>query len=174
VNDLGIKVVRDLPMHSDSILDLGCGILQEFDGHVPHAGDFLGVDVFIPYLEVMKNKMLTLVGELPDVCNSFLDDSFDVVLLLDVVEHLTKENGVQALAQCARIARKRVIVFTPVGYCKQEAWEAWGLPFCSYQKHLSGWSVEELEKDGYVCSIMPNYSEQEGHINSIYGVKEIK
>jgi len=43
-------------------------------------------------------------------------DSFDVVLVFDLIEHITKENGEKLIRQLENIARDKVIIFTPNGF----------------------------------------------------------
>ena len=159
------------PTHK--VLDLGCGILQQFGGITPWP-HYLAVDGFLPYLEHLSTSVsaMTLHGMLPDVCNQFLDNSWDVVLLIDVIEHLEKEDGNAVLDHMERIARHKVIIDTPSGFLPQEGWDAWGFPTCELQAHLSGWEKEEFTDRGYAVSFLPNFSEQGGNHNSILAVLE--
>nr|WP_315187119.1 hypothetical protein [uncultured Albidiferax sp.] len=73
--------------------------------------------------------------------------SVDTVFLLDVIEHLEKNDGHQLLEQALRVARKQVVVFTPVGFMPQhysdsEPWE--GVTHTDLQNHRSGWLPEEF------------------------------
>lgn len=158
---------------SHRVLDLGCGILQQFGGAVPFE-HYLAVDGFLPYLEHLNSSVsaMTLRGMLPDVCNQFLDSSWDTVILIDVLEHLEKEDGFIVLDHMERIAKYKVIVDTPLGFQPQEAWEAWGFPMCELQAHLSGWDTEEFTERGYVVTCLPNYNEQAGKMTSIMAVLE--
>jgi cyclopropane fatty-acyl-phospholipid synthase-like methyltransferase len=54
------------------------------------------------------NRVEASVLEMP-----FADDSFDVVVALDLLEHLPADDRPQALAQLRRVARKRLIVGCP-------------------------------------------------------------
>lgn len=160
------------PTHK--VLDLGCGILQQFGGTIP-CEYYLAVDGFLPYLEHLNASIsaMTLHGMLPDVCNQFLDNSWDIVLLIDVIEHLEKEDGLAVLDHMERIARHKVIIDTPLGFQPQEAWDAWGFPVCELQAHLSGWEQEEFTDRGYEVSLLPNNSIQAGDHTSIIAVREM-
>jgi hypothetical protein len=70
--------------------------------------------------------------------------SVDAVVLLQVIEHLTKEEGYQILEAAERIARQRIVVTTPNGYVTQDEYD--GNP---YQRHLSDWSIEDFLSRGY-------------------------
>jgi len=81
---------------------------------------------------------------LNDVGASFRPKSFDCVVALDVIEHLTKADAHALLASMDRIARTRVIVMTPNGFLPQPASDD-----NPYQQHVSGWSVDEMRGLGY-------------------------
>lgn len=71
------------------------------------------------------------------------DKSFDLVLCLEVIEHLEKKEGLKLLDELTRVG-KRVIVSTPGVYSQQPMFD--GNP---YQVHKSHYSVRELEKKGF-------------------------
>jgi len=119
-------------------LDLGCGscspvrFLQTYS---------VGVDLDLEKLrEAQKNKthsalILADLRFLP-----FRPKTFDTVFLIEVIEHLSKEDGEKLLRKVESIAKRRIIITTPNGFLPQEG----GL-----QKHKSGWCKKELEKLGF-------------------------
>jgi len=70
--------------------------------------------------------------------------SFDAVMMIDLLEHLEPADGLALLGKAQRLARKKVIVFTPNGFVRQD--EYGGNPL---QVHRSGWTVEDLRGRGY-------------------------
>jgi ubiquinone/menaquinone biosynthesis C-methylase UbiE len=100
----------------------------------------VGADISLPYLrycqerELYKDLVRCDVRRLP-----FKEKSFDVVLLLQLVEHLTKEEGLKLIDEAQKTARKQVIIGTPVGFLE--------LGF-----HLSGWQPDEFRGLGYKVS----------------------
>lgn len=167
------KIIYSHINPNDTVLDLGCGILQEF-GYKPPVGKYLGVDAFDPYLRKIADQgVMTVRGKLPDFCESFLDKSWDVVLLMDVIEHLTKEDGFKALDHVERIAKKCVIIDTPNGFIPQEGWDAWDLPHCDLQAHLSGWTDEEFRTRGYDTVLIGNRSLQAGEHVSVIATRYV-
>lgn len=73
--------------------------------------------------------------------------SFDVVQACDFIEHLPKEDGLQWLRDAEHVAKKIVLLFTPIGLVPSPAADRdLDNP---YQRHLSGWTYEELEALGY-------------------------
>ena len=63
---------------------------------------------------------------------------------MDVIEHLHEPDALALLADCERIARRRVVVFTPNGFLPQGDFR--GNP---HQVHVSGWSAERLRGLGF-------------------------
>ena len=74
--------------------------------------------------------------------------SFDIVIALDVVEHIEKNQSLDMIRQLEKIARKAVIIETPEGYVPQNI-DIQGHGGDEWQTHRSSWSVEEFETMGY-------------------------
>lgn len=66
----------------------------------------------------------------------FRTRSLDVTLCFEVIEHLIKSDGPKLLGEIERVARRRVIMSTPVG-------------FMPARTHKSGWEPYELLERGY-------------------------
>lgn len=79
---------------------------------------------------------------------SMLDNSIDTIFLLDVIEHIEKEEGKALLKDALRVARVQVVVYTPLGFMPHEVHDTpsdWGdITHGSTQKHLSGWTPQEF------------------------------
>lgn len=169
-NWLGYRVKRRVG--NRTVLDVGCGILQAFGGR-PIGSRHMCVDAFPPYVERLRGLGNSVVlGKAPEVLEQFEDQSWDCVLLLDVLEHLVKRDAELTLSHAERIAREEVVVFTPNGFLEQQGWEAWGLPHNKLQAHLCGFSLKELEGRGYRCQVDRSTSEQHGEIEHLYGVRQ--
>jgi hypothetical protein len=61
-----------------------------------------------------------------------------------LIEHLNKKDGLKLISMMEKIARKKVIIFTPNGFLKQGA-----LYDNPWQVHKSGWTAKEMQKKGY-------------------------
>lgn len=72
--------------------------------------------------------------------------SFDVVIALDVIEHLDKKLGFYVIEAMERIARHRVILLVPNGYLPQSSKKVRLNP---YMEHCSTWSVKDFLNLGY-------------------------
>lgn len=78
------------------------------------------------------------------------DKSVDTVFAMDVIEHLTKEDGYELIREAQRVARQQVIIYTPWGFFPQSYEDPnkpdrWGLDGGFWQTHRSGWSPEDFD-----------------------------
>jgi SAM-dependent methyltransferase len=132
---------------ASTVLDVGCGAnspLGRFGVRYPHS---VGVDLHGPALERSRLAGIHddyLAVDALELTEHVAPRSFDAVVAFDLIEHLDKENGLTLLAAMERIARRRVVVFTPNGFLPQEP--ADGNPF---QRHRSGWSARDFRDLGY-------------------------
>jgi hypothetical protein len=85
-----------------------------------------------------------ILADAKDIDRLFHPKSFDCVLASDLIEHLQKEDGFRLLDMMERIARKKVIVFTPNGFVPQD-----DIGGNEFQRHLSGWQAREMKELGY-------------------------
>ncbi len=132
----------------NSVLDVACGLSlksQYIDVDVR-----VGVDIYRPFLEKIESRVPYAVvnADVRELSRLFLPASFDLVLVLDIVEHLEKEEALALLDAAEEIARVAVIVETPKGFVPQNI-DIWGYEGHEYQTHRSAWEPEELEQRGY-------------------------
>jgi SAM-dependent methyltransferase len=127
-----------------SALDLGCGggspvrhlgipCLAGMDGHPPALDDAKHAGTHQEYF----------LGDVREIGTLFAAGRFDACFAVDLIEHLTKEDGLRLLRDMERVASKRVIIFTPNGFLPQRGAED------DLQEHLSGWEPEEMQALGY-------------------------
>ena len=130
----------------ERVLDLGCGPSSplQYCGNVKYS---VGVEAFQPYLEESRGKNIhTEYFEKRIEEVDFPRDSFDAVIIIEVLEHLTKEAGFEILEKAEKWAKKKIIISTPNGYFPMGA-----VDNNMFQRHLSGWSIDVLEKLGFKC-----------------------
>ena len=140
---------RGLDRQGRSVLDIGGGQGEpmSFLSKKQKLELRVNTDISLSHLKVAKKKethdeyILCDVRHLP-----FKKKSFDIVLCLEAIEHLRKEEGVKLLPSLEEIARRQVLLSTPVGekivteLSKVEEW-----PWC----HFSSWRPAEFHKLGY-------------------------
>ena len=164
MNWLG-ELVQEEITTEDTVVSLGCGILQELWGL--KCKSFLGMDIYEPYVNKLKLAGINVV--LADATTyDFKDDRFDIVLALDVLEHLSHEDAIDLIKKMKSIANKKVIVYTPKNFFnnvdtnwkgKHQDINEWldkaenspykGLGINKHQKHLCLITEEELRDLGF-------------------------
>lgn len=136
-----------------TVLDLGCG-----DGKFTQAiseGEkwtILGVELYRDYTDSLKNLenyQEILIADITDLPSKVTNRKYDVVLLLQVIEHLKKEEGLRSLKIWEGLSSKRIVISTPVGFLKYDRIEKKEKEPNRFQKHLSGWEPEEFRNRGY-------------------------
>jgi hypothetical protein len=141
----------------NTVLDLGCG----YDSPLRHCNVpfSVGVELFDSYLEESTKKAIHNGYIKADVRSIELKPKcFDAVIALEVLEHLTKDEGHALIRKMETWATKKVIITTPNGYIWQDAYHDNVL-----QEHKSGWSVGELQKLEFRVSGMNGWKKLRGY-----------
>jgi SAM-dependent methyltransferase len=127
----------------DSVLDLGCGRRSAL--HRCNVSYSVGVDLYESALQDSGRKGIHgdyLRGDLRRL--EFKPKSFDAVIAIDVLEHLTRAEGLDLLERMESWAKKKVLLITPNGYVHQEVYDNNPL-----QEHKSGWTASEFRELGF-------------------------
>ena len=154
------KAIRRL-QKVNIVLDIGCGIRpQGYICPLVH----ICCEPFEEYCEVLTNQVrqktdshfIILRAGWEEAIKFFTPKSVDTVFLLDVIEHLDKQEGLELLRLTELIARRQIVIFTPLGYMPQkhpDGIDAWGLNGGEWQEHKSGWLPEDFNQswDIYAC-----------------------
>ena len=175
------KIIQKYVDSQDTILDLGCGIMKSTTDileiidrdkysnfrwkkrKVTHflqnspkiisCKSLLGCDIWPKYLDVSK-QYFPVIKLGMDELDRFIDNSFDVVLCIDVLEHLTLDDAISAIEHMKRITRKIVLVYTPSEFETNEEHveNVWNLGENQFQKHQCFLNPEQLEELGFTIS----------------------
>jgi 2-polyprenyl-3-methyl-5-hydroxy-6-metoxy-1,4-benzoquinol methylase len=131
-------------MDATSVLDLGCG-KQSMVPIIPSWIYTVGVELFEADYQDAVRKRRHHEYVCADILKvDFPEKSFDVVILLDVLEHLPKDAGREILWKMEKWARRKVIVFTPNGFLPQDDYNE-----NPHMDHQSGWDAAELRELGF-------------------------
>lgn len=123
------------------LLDVGAG-LRPSGWYVPKK--HICVEPHGPYAEVLRAHGFETNGKTAIEAMRGMDPgSVDCVHMLDVIEHMHREDGEMALHLALETARQQVVVFTPVGFMQQEH-DAWNMGGEHWQKHRSGWDPSDF------------------------------
>lgn len=141
------------------VLDVGPGwgkyavLLREY---VDPEISVVGLEAWNPYIRKHRLDRLydpILQGDVCDQTSEYLA-SFDVVMMVDVIEHIDKEAGTELLARMPTW----LVVSTPRDFFHNPA----GLP--PTEKHRSHWTIEDFEETGRLDQIDMSLYEQIGGI----------
>lgn len=142
--------------NNESLLSLCCGIGLELTGI--KTPSVVAVDIYDKYLEQVKDRCpqaTTVRSDALEYAKEQPDNSFDVISIIDGIEHMDKETGLKLIKEMKRMCKKEILLFTPQGhaeggYLKNEPHNAWGVEGADhFQTHKSGWTQEELEEQGF-------------------------
>lgn len=127
-----------------SFLDVGCGtgqwgmmIRTNCLEDIYSVGIDLGLEnlKFCKYHKLYDEVILADVSKMP-----FRNESFDVAIASEIVEHIPKSSGVRMLFDLENFS-KVIIVTTPNGFLKSEQ--------AGLETHVCGWSPNDFKKMGY-------------------------
>lgn len=156
--------IKEATDNGESLLDLCCGIGLGLNNL--NTQDVTAVDIYQKYLDEVKHRC----GHAKTVCSPALDyikeqkdKSVDVISFIDAVEHMTKEDGLECIKHCKRVAKKKVLLFTPEGYLKNDPHNAWDIEGGDeFQKHKSGWTIDEIKDLGFTLLLAVEDVSQHG------------
>lgn len=121
-----------------TILDVGIGygkyglLIREYlDNKIDRLD---GVEIFEPYITKIQKSIYDNIY-LTDIRSFQPQVKYDMILMADVIEHMTKEEGISLLK---RLPGNKIIA-TPNGYTEQG--ESYGN---IHETHLSGWTMEDF------------------------------
>ena len=156
------RALRNALSGCDSVLDIGCGA----SGRLRRLGikNTTGFEGYRPDFErakVLKTHDHLVHGDARDLSRLFQPRQFDACVAVDVIEHFTKVDGLKLMQDMERIARKKVVLFTPKGFMSQMHTTAED----DLQVHLSGWEPAEMKGYGYevIGQLGPQSLRGEGH-----------
>ena len=145
-------VRRAVGANVKTILDLGCGE-GDFMKDLSENGnwDITGVELHSESAQKAKQSGIykaVVRGDVTNLPRDVLNRKYDVVFSSQTLEHLKKSDGRKALEAWEKLAKKRIVVTTPVGFIEYEPIEE-KKENNPLQKHLSGWSIKEMKALGF-------------------------
>lgn len=110
-----------------------------------------GIEIFEKYITQLQRKIYDniYIGNAINILPTL--DHYDMIICSDMLEHLSKKDGVFLLDSIKEKSKFAMIV-TPVKVLQQEA-----IYNNEYERHISAWPEEELEKWGNVSQFNNNF-----------------
>lgn len=136
--------LKKLLKNCESVLDVGCGSNSPLN--FIKLKYVIGFDGYRPALRSaakQKTHHALVYGNVTQLSKYFKPKSVDCCVALDVIEHLNKKQGEKLLRDMQKIARKKIIIFTPNGFLRQIN------KTNLLEEHRSGWSAEEMKRHGF-------------------------
>jgi hypothetical protein len=173
-----LREVENYIHKTDTVLEIGCGIapMNYFRPKI-----HVMVEPWKEYADIVSfrykedKSVIMLNCDALSAVSCFMDNSFDSIFLIDVIEHMDKKSGKEVIQKCERLARNQVIVFTPLGFMPQhmdrEEKDGWGLSGTTVQEHLSGWTPDDFGTDWefHVCERFHDIDFKGEPLEKVYG-----
>lgn len=121
-----------------TVLDIGAGI-RPMQWYTPER--HVCVEPFGPYCEVLREAGYAVWrGDAFSILEAsyMLAFATEAFYLLDVIEHMGREDATYIVNRCTDLATKQVVIYTPLGFVEQTT-DAWGMGGEYWQTHRSGW-----------------------------------
>lgn len=142
------------------VLDIGCGVGSPI-GKIRKNFFLEGIDA------LPKSKVPTFYdkykqGNIKELTKYYKEKSFDAAIVLDVIEHLKKKDGLKLIKDLEKIVKKKIIILTPSGFMYQGP-----VGGNIYQIHLSGWKAKEFQEKGFKTSGLHGFKFLRGDLAAI-------
>lgn len=130
-----------------TVADLGCG--KGINGFLIRLSRYLdgakiiGVEINKDFINFCKKYNIydeIIKKSLPNL--PFKTNNVELVLCTEVIEHLSRKNGLKLLDEIDRICIKRAIITTPNMFFAT-------MPGDPLDKHLSLWTIKDFQSRGY-------------------------
>lgn len=169
------------------VLDVGPGVRpQTFFRPQLH----ICCEPYAEYVQILRDHFgnssdfVVLQGSWSEVLRTMPDQSVDSVFMIDLIEHLEKDEGRSLLRECERVARNQIVLFTPLGFMPQEYEsgdeDGWGLHGGRWQTHRSGWAPADFDDSWHVLA-SKNYHTISGKgeffdppVGAFWAIKNVK
>lgn len=164
--------VKDTLYPTKTLVDIGCGE-HYHDELYPRAEHIICTDVYKSSLDKIKNSFSSLNidstfavlhaswQKINDSGLLYTVDKPLTITLMDVIEHLQKEEAIYLINEAVKVA-DQILIFTPLGFMPQHIN---GLP---HQEHISGWEPSEFTEDGWNCYVHPKFHSPYGAFFALY------
>tara|TARA_Y100000310_G_scaffold337606_1_gene425133 strand:- start:1324 stop:2052 length:729 start_codon:yes stop_codon:yes gene_type:complete len=101
--DLIFGLLKKINKNYEKVLDLGCGVGSNFGMLKKYSKSVVGIDYFDKALDYCKGKGYDEIKQMSAENLTFKDNSFDLVLCSDVLEHI--EHDDKALSEIKRVLK---------------------------------------------------------------------
>jgi len=169
--NVAVRRMRDAGV----VLDIGCAFRpQQFVDAKTH----ICCEPCDEYMERLMmetaadSKFVYLCADADRAAALLPSRSVDSIFMIDVLEHIERESGARVVEHFKTIARKQILIFTPLGFMDQTAdssgLDPWGMGGIEWQKHRSGWRPEDFPLDeGWTIIACRDFHHTDGYQRSM-------
>lgn len=160
------KHMEDKIRKVHSLVEIGPGIRPQLQ----YAQHYVGVEPHEEYASICVQKGVPVIkGTALNILRQMYQ--VNTILMLDVLEHMPREEGLQVLELAKKLATEQLVVFTTLGFIEQSykdgEKDAWGLNGGYWQTHRSAWQPEDFH--GWDLAVDPEFhGARGGAIFAIY------
>jgi len=127
------------------IIDVGCGKNSPLKD-VSKKLYKVGLDYYPEYIKKAKIKSIHQKYICQNINEINLkNNSFDAAISIEVIEHLTKKQGLKLIKNMNNAAKYKIILTTPNGFLPTYA----GSEDNPQETHVSGWETKDFKKLGF-------------------------
>jgi len=145
--------IQDQTKGARCVVDLGAGFFDKLR-YVPPMARKIGVDVFPAYLGYAPPGVTARLGDIREWDKILQHEDCDVAMLIDVIEHMSKGDGITLLRGLKEVFRK-ILVMTPDGFIEQKD-DVTGFEN-EWQVHECGWDAADLAQEGFSVETIENF-----------------
>ena len=145
-----INWIKENTKDCNSVLELGCRYGDRLKIIHNDALKF-GIEIHKPFLDASPYDFTKLHGDILDFDQIILD-SMDCVMLIDVIEHLNKDDGIELIKRLQAYGMSKILIQTPNGQYEQGP-----EPGNKYNAHRSTWINDDLDQLGFKTNVVSNF-----------------
>lgn len=102
------------------------------------------IDPWFPEQDFQDPADARFTAPFQEVARVLEDETYDLVVAIDLVEHLSVPDGFLLMYEMVRLSKRYAFVYTPNGFLWQPP-----SPNNPLNAHISGWSIENLRAFGF-------------------------
>lgn len=152
---------------TEVLLDVGAGIRPQ---QMVYCKQHVCVEPHGEYADLLEQKGYAVLRTTAVQALLRWRGQLDTIIALDVIEHMARAEGERFRDLAQQRARQQVVVFTPLGFMKQECDDApvdpWGMQGQLWQTHRSGWTPADFP--GWECFEDKNFNDGAGAFFAIW------
>jgi hypothetical protein len=155
--------IKDLPLQPSTVLNLGAGICGSPISEQLHflpCKRLIHIEKFEPYMSQLRQMPFAAENvefhevDIMEFLQSPAMPTADISLMIDVLEHLSREDAEKALEILKRKTRYRILIWLPLGECPIEP-----IHDNPFQVHLSTWHHDDPQFAGHTVERFERYHE---------------